>query len=189
MSGVCWLRRFAGLPGIVAFDLDCFLSMAQRSRKWQDPHTLRNVTVKQLQLDTWMQAIIDRLQVASLTTFTLICADCQSAHQLEQLISTAAAAQLPRLQCSGKSRQAMHNLAVMYQDPHGCAEESWHSVGCAVLVTSNFRHALQHRMAGGMFICTCPYWQRSSTLCLACICRVAETAVLLLTGPARCDRS
>lgn len=52
-----------GLPGIVAFDLDSFLSMAQRSRKWQDPHTLKNVTVRQLQLDTWMQPIITRLKV------------------------------------------------------------------------------------------------------------------------------
>ena len=57
------LYRFAGLPGIVAFDLDCFLNMAQRSRKWQDPHTLRNMTVKQLQLDSWMQPIIDRVKV------------------------------------------------------------------------------------------------------------------------------
>ncbi len=37
--------------------------MAQRSRKWQDPHTLRNVTVKQLQPDSWMQPVITCLQV------------------------------------------------------------------------------------------------------------------------------
>lgn len=54
--------RFVGLSGIVAFDLDCFLSMAQRSRKWQDPHTLRNVTIKQLQRDSWMQPVITCLK-------------------------------------------------------------------------------------------------------------------------------
>jgi len=52
-----------GLSGIVAFDLDSFLSMAQRSRKWQDPHTLRNVTIKQLQKDSWMQPVITCLKV------------------------------------------------------------------------------------------------------------------------------
>ncbi|DBA91014.1 TPA: hypothetical protein ACH3X2_004216 [Trebouxia sp. C0005] len=54
--------RFVGLSGIVAFDLDSFLSMAQRSRKWQDPHTLRNVTIKQLQRDSWMQPVITCLK-------------------------------------------------------------------------------------------------------------------------------
>lgn len=61
-------RRFAGLSGIVAFDLDSFLSMAQRSRKWQDPHTLRNVTVKQLQLDSWMQPVLTCLQVPTMSS-------------------------------------------------------------------------------------------------------------------------
>lgn len=54
--------RFVGLSGIVAFDLDSFLSMAQRSRKWQDPHTLRNVTIRQLQRDSWMQPVITCLK-------------------------------------------------------------------------------------------------------------------------------
>lgn len=57
------IYRFKGLSGIVAFDLDSFLSMAQRSRKWQDPHTLKNVTIKQLQLDSWMQPILTCLKV------------------------------------------------------------------------------------------------------------------------------
>ena len=39
------------------------MSMVQRSRKWQDPHTLRNVTVKQLQMDPWMQAVLTCLKV------------------------------------------------------------------------------------------------------------------------------
>ncbi|KAL3142516.1 hypothetical protein ABBQ38_002838 [Trebouxia sp. C0009 RCD-2024] len=54
--------RFEGLPGIVAFDLDNFLTMAQRSRKWQDPHTLKNVTIKQLQLDSWLQPVVNSLK-------------------------------------------------------------------------------------------------------------------------------
>ena len=57
------MYRFKGLPGIVAFDLDSFLSMVQRSRKWQDPHTLKNVTIKQLQPDSWMQPILSSLKV------------------------------------------------------------------------------------------------------------------------------
>lgn len=58
--------RFSGVQGIVAFDFDNFMSMVQRSRKWQDPHTLRNVTVKQLQLDPWMQTVLTCLQVTIL---------------------------------------------------------------------------------------------------------------------------
>ena len=60
------LCRFSGVQGIVAFDFDNFMSMVQRSRKWQDPHTLRNVTVKQLQLDPWMQTVLTCLQVTIL---------------------------------------------------------------------------------------------------------------------------
>ena len=78
MQGVCSCR-FAGLPGIVAFDLDNFLSMAQRSRKWQDPHTLKNVTIKQLQLDSWMQPVITCLQVKVSTQPSQCHCDCMAA--------------------------------------------------------------------------------------------------------------
>lgn len=30
--------RFRNTPGLVTFDLDAFLSMAERTRKWQCPH-------------------------------------------------------------------------------------------------------------------------------------------------------
>ena len=30
--------RFVGTPGLVTFDLDAFLSVAERTRKWQCPH-------------------------------------------------------------------------------------------------------------------------------------------------------
>ena len=42
--------RFSGASGLQPFDLDSLLSMAQRSRKWQDPSTLQNSTVEQLQV-------------------------------------------------------------------------------------------------------------------------------------------
>ena len=43
--------RFAGgASGLQAFDLDSYLSMVQRNRKWQDPTTLQNGTVEQLQV-------------------------------------------------------------------------------------------------------------------------------------------
>ena len=41
--------RFTDASGLQAFDLDSLLSMAQRSRKWQDPTTLANSTIEQLQ--------------------------------------------------------------------------------------------------------------------------------------------
>ena len=42
--------RFADASGLQAFDLDSFLSMAARNRKWQDPDTLANSSVEQLQV-------------------------------------------------------------------------------------------------------------------------------------------
>lgn len=41
--------RFVDASGLQPFDLDSFLSMAQRNRKWQDPTTLNNSSVEQLQ--------------------------------------------------------------------------------------------------------------------------------------------
>jgi len=50
--------RFIDASGLQAFDLDSFLSLAQRNRKWQDPTTLKNSTVRQLQVDTYIQKIL-----------------------------------------------------------------------------------------------------------------------------------
>ncbi|EFN55528.1 hypothetical protein CHLNCDRAFT_52345 [Chlorella variabilis] len=50
--------RFSGASGLQPFDLDSLLSMAQRSRKWQDPSTLQNSTVEQLQVDTYTQRVL-----------------------------------------------------------------------------------------------------------------------------------
>ncbi|KAL6784782.1 SIZ1 [Auxenochlorella protothecoides x Auxenochlorella symbiontica] len=60
MSGVRMARpaRFADASGLQAFDMHAFLSLAARNRKWQDPITLRNSTIKQLQPDTYMAEVL-----------------------------------------------------------------------------------------------------------------------------------
>ena len=58
--------RFVGVHGLVAFDLETFLSMAERSRKWQCPHSMRHTHVHQLQRDTFIAQILDKLQVPHL---------------------------------------------------------------------------------------------------------------------------
>ena len=63
--------RFAGVKGVAAFDLDTFLEMAQRTRKWQCPHSMRNMSVRQLHLDGWMMQVLQALQ-ASLTRKPLV---------------------------------------------------------------------------------------------------------------------
>ena len=56
--------RFAGVKGAAAFDLDTFLEMAQRTRKWQCPHSMRNMSVRQLHLDGWMMQVLQALQAS-----------------------------------------------------------------------------------------------------------------------------
>ncbi|KAK2078128.1 hypothetical protein QBZ16_003996 [Prototheca wickerhamii] len=51
--------RFVDASGLQAFDLDAFLSLAERNRKWQDPVTLKNSTVRQLQVDAYMQVVLE----------------------------------------------------------------------------------------------------------------------------------
>lgn len=53
--------RFSNASGPQAFDLDSFLSIADLNRKWQDPTTLKNSTVKQLQEDTYVKVLLDNL--------------------------------------------------------------------------------------------------------------------------------
>ena len=50
--------RFSDASGLQAFDLDSFLFLAQRSRKWQDPMTLQNSTIKKLQVDSYMEKVL-----------------------------------------------------------------------------------------------------------------------------------
>jgi hypothetical protein len=49
--------RFDDASGTQAFDLDSFLSMAEVNRKWQDPTTLKNSTVKRLRVDSYVQEV------------------------------------------------------------------------------------------------------------------------------------
>ena len=51
--------RFTDASGLQAFDLDSFLSLAQRHRKWQDPTTLKNSTIRQLQIDEYMTHVLE----------------------------------------------------------------------------------------------------------------------------------
>lgn len=53
--------RFSNASGPQAFDLDSFLSIADLNRKWQDPTTLKNSTVKQLQEDTYVKVLLHNL--------------------------------------------------------------------------------------------------------------------------------
>ena len=56
--------RFAPVGGVTAFDLDAFLDLAQRSRKWQCPHSMRALPVQQLMLDAYLARILPRLRCA-----------------------------------------------------------------------------------------------------------------------------
>jgi hypothetical protein len=52
--------------GLVCFDLDNFLEMAQRAGKFQCPGTRRFHTWRQLQTSPWMGAVLASLQAAGL---------------------------------------------------------------------------------------------------------------------------
>lgn len=55
--------RFRGVPGLACFDLDTFLNMAKRSHKWQCPHSMRNMVVVDLQVDTYVSRLLAFLKV------------------------------------------------------------------------------------------------------------------------------
>jgi len=54
--------RFDDASGPQAFDLDSFLSIVDLNRKWQDPTTLKNSTVKRMRKDTFVESILNSLQ-------------------------------------------------------------------------------------------------------------------------------
>ncbi|KAK9806650.1 hypothetical protein WJX73_004251 [Symbiochloris irregularis] len=60
-SRVARAGRFGGVDALAGFDLDAFLDMAARTRKWQCPLTMRHACVQQLQNDAFLQGILDRL--------------------------------------------------------------------------------------------------------------------------------
>jgi len=51
-------HRFVGVPGLSCFDLDTFLAMTERSRKWQCPHSMRNTTIRELHADTFVSRLL-----------------------------------------------------------------------------------------------------------------------------------
>ena len=55
--------RFVGVPGLTAFDLEPFLGMVKRSKKWQCPHSMRNLPVQDLMIDGYLSRVLPRLQV------------------------------------------------------------------------------------------------------------------------------
>ena len=59
---------FTTVRGVTAFDLETFLAVVQRSRKWQCPTSMRNATVHELQIDTFTQRILEQLKVPPVHT-------------------------------------------------------------------------------------------------------------------------
>lgn len=59
----CLVCRFVGVPGLGCFDLDTYLTMAERSRKWQCPHSMRNMSVRELHIDTYVSTLLPFFQV------------------------------------------------------------------------------------------------------------------------------
>ena len=64
-SRVVTPARFQGTNGLLAFDLDTFLGMVKRTRKWQCPHSMRHTRVQELQKDTFVSHILQGLKVCS----------------------------------------------------------------------------------------------------------------------------
>ena len=57
--------RFNTVLGVTAFDLETFLSVVERSHKWQCPTSMKNATVYELQIDTFTQRILAQLKVCA----------------------------------------------------------------------------------------------------------------------------
>ena len=64
--------RFVGVPGLTAFDLETFLGMVKRSKKWQCPHSMRNLPVQDLMIDGYLSRVLPRLQVLASSQDTLL---------------------------------------------------------------------------------------------------------------------
>lgn len=54
--------RFNDVGGLAAFDLDAFLSMAQRTRKWQCPHSMKQTSIFHLQEDSYLKGVLRCLE-------------------------------------------------------------------------------------------------------------------------------
>eukprot|EP00798_Chlamydomonas_sp_ICE-L_P025202 gene25202-10843_t len=54
--------KFSDVKGVACFDLDGFLSLVERSRKWQCPHSMLDFCVENLQVDSYTRCILHHLQ-------------------------------------------------------------------------------------------------------------------------------
>ena len=52
-----------GTDGLRAFDLITFLETAKRTRKWVCPHSMKDFSVYDLQVDAYMQRVLQCIQV------------------------------------------------------------------------------------------------------------------------------
>jgi hypothetical protein len=72
-SLIVTICRFVGVPGLGCFDLDTYLTMAERSRKWQCPHSMRNMSIRELHIDTYVSRLLPFFQVAYRTQAPIWC--------------------------------------------------------------------------------------------------------------------
>ena len=54
------------MSGLACFDLDTFLTMTERTRKWQCPHSMRHMSVRELHIDPYVARLLLFLKVAGL---------------------------------------------------------------------------------------------------------------------------
>ena len=92
-SRICTPARFAGVGGLTAFDLDTFLGMVKRSKKWQCPHSMRNLPMQDLMIDGYLSRILPRLQVKASTTADIGLVYAGHSRALQSHLHRAATAQ------------------------------------------------------------------------------------------------
>lgn len=66
MKRVAIPARFRGSDSHKAFDLEQFLELAQKTRKWLCPNSNRPFTICDLQLDAYYSHILDAVKVRTL---------------------------------------------------------------------------------------------------------------------------
>jgi hypothetical protein len=59
--------RFLGVGGIVAFDLDTYLEVVKKSRKWLCPFSTKPFSIRELQLDGFLGPVLAALKVRCLS--------------------------------------------------------------------------------------------------------------------------
>lgn len=79
--------HFLGAAGLVAFDLENFLAMAPRTRKWQCPNSMRHGRVQDVRQDAYLSEVLrsleaglDRSPSAHLPSFRLLASHVSDPH-------------------------------------------------------------------------------------------------------------